>query len=250
MEEKIRQTINQLNELLGNKNYSLDAVDPKEIKLLKKNARYMPQEMFQNLVNNVKADGALTSLPLCCKDNDGKYIVLSGNHRVQAAVQAGIDRILIISIRKKITRQESVAIQLSHNAIEGQDDLVILKELWDEVEAIDLKLYAGLDTEILKELEKMEFVTISDTRPDFKQMILTFLPEEIDQLKTLIKDVDMFFSRDENVILSRKHYKEVFSLVLEVKEKYNIINNPTAFMKIMELAQSQMDALDPARAES
>lgn len=247
MEEKIQQTINEFNQLLGNKNYTLDIINPREIKLLKKNARYMAQEMFVNLVNNIKADGALTSLPLCHKDDDGKYVVLSGNHRVQAAVEANLEQIMVIVINKKISRQESVAIQLSHNAIEGKDDLVILKELWDDVEEIDLKLYAGLDSEILKELEKMEFVTISDTRPDFKQMIFTFLPEEIGQLKELIKNVDMFFSREENFILSRKHYEEVFSMMLEVKDRYNIVNNPTAMMKIIELAKLQLDALDPTQ---
>ncbi|MCP4259122.1 MAG: ParB N-terminal domain-containing protein [Planctomycetes bacterium] len=249
MEEKIRETIKEFNRLLGNKNYTLDIINPREIKLLKKNARYMSQEMFENLVNNIKADGALTSLPLCYKDDDDKYVVLSGNHRVQAAVEAKLEQILVIAINKKLSRQESVAIQLSHNAIEGKDDHVILKELWDEVEEIDLKLYAGLDTEILKELEKMEFVTISDTRPDFKQMILTFLPEEIDQLKELIKDADMFFSRDENFILSRKHYEEVFSVMLEVKDRYNIVNSPTAMMKIFELAKLQMDAMRPVDAQ-
>lgn len=247
---EIKKVLDTLNKLLGNKDYNLDIVNPRQIKLLQKNARYMSQEMFENLVNNIKNDGALTSLPLCYRDDDDKYIVLSGNHRVQAAVHAGLEQILIIVIKKKLTRQETVAIQLSHNAIEGKDDLVVLKELWDEVEEIDLKLYAGLDTEILKELEKMEYVTISDTRPDFKQVILTFLPEEIDQLNELIKDADMIFSRDENYILSRKHYDELFAQVLDIKERYNIVNNPTAFMKIFELAKLQLEYLNTPEAQT
>ena len=243
MEEKIQQTIEQLNALLGDAPYKLDFVNPKEIKLLDKNARYMPHEMFQNLVGNVKRDGALTSLPLCYRDGD-QLIVLSGNHRVQAAVHAGLEGILIILIDKDLTRQEQVAIQLSHNAIEGKDDPVILKELWTEIEDIDLKLYAGLDSEIIQELENMEFVTISETAPDFKQVILTFLPEEIDQLKKLMEDADILFSADENFVLSRKHYETVFELLLQVKEKFSIVNNPTALLKIMDIAKDRIAEQD------
>ncbi len=111
--EEIKQNLETLNNALGHKDYNLDIVNPKEIKLLQKNARYMPQEMFDNLVNNIANDGALTSLPLCHKDeDDDKYIVLSGNHRVQAAVHAGLQQILIIAIKKKLTREETVSIQL------------------------------------------------------------------------------------------------------------------------------------------
>ena len=174
MENNIKDAMEQLNSLLKNMPYKLDLVDPKKILLLEKNARYMSQEMFQNLVFNTKRDGALSSLPLCYREKAGLLVVLSGNHRVQAAVHAGIEQILVLIIDRELTRQEQVAIQLSHNAIEGKDDPVILKELWDEIKLIDLKMYAGLDSEIIKELERMEFISLADARPDFKQIILLF----------------------------------------------------------------------------
>lgn len=240
MDEKVRDTVEQLNSMLGDMPYKLDMVDPKKIKLLDKNARYMSHEMFENLVKNVRRDGALTSLPLCHR-HDGEMTVLSGNHRVQAAVHANIEKILVLVIDRELTRQELVSIQLSHNAIEGKDDPVILKELWSEIEDIDLKLYAGLDTELVNELENMEFVTISETSPDFKSIVFAFLPEEVDQIKTVMEDVDMLFSKDENFILSRKHYEEVFNVLVDVKDQYGIVNNPTAFMKIIEMAKGYME---------
>ena len=69
-------------------------IDPRELKLLKMNARFMRHEEFQRLVANVKKDGQLTSAPFAALDPaDGKYEVLSGNHRVQAAVSAGLEKI-------------------------------------------------------------------------------------------------------------------------------------------------------------
>jgi len=79
MEEKIQQTIDRLNETLsGRFPYRFNMVDPARIKLLEKNARYMDQPTFQQLVDNVRKDGALSSLPLCHQQPDGSMVVLSG----------------------------------------------------------------------------------------------------------------------------------------------------------------------------
>ena len=243
MDEKVQATIIDLNAHLSSAPYKLDLVDPKEIGLLDKNARYMSQEMFENLVNNIKRDGGLSSLPLCYRETLGRLIVLSGNHRVQAAVHAGLTEILILVIDKDLTREEQVAVQLSHNAIEGRDDPVILKELWDEIGQIELKMYAGLDSEVIKELEKMQFASIVEARPDFKQIALLFFPEEVGEIRELIGEIDVVCSGEENYLLSRAHYEEVFRLIVDVKDQYNIVNNPTAFMKIIELARSALNAL-------
>jgi hypothetical protein len=248
MESPLRQALDQLNTVLKDqgKPYILEVVDPASLKLLDKNARYMAQETFANLTNNIKVDGDLTSFPLCHREPDGKLLVLSGNHRAQAAVHAGVNEIIVLVLTRALTREEKVARQLSHNAISGKDDPVILKDLWDEIKEIDLKMYAGLDSEVLKELDKMQFVAISEAVPDFKQMVLLFLPEEIEELKKVLEDADTLFSGDENVVVSRQHYERVFKLVVEIKDKYGIVNNPTAFMKIMELARMQMEAMEPS----
>jgi len=244
------KALEQVNEVLRSQGrpYVLDVAEPKELKLLDKNARYMAQETFANLTNNIKVDGDLTSFPLCHREPDGKLLVISGNHRVQAAVHAGVKEIIVLVLIRELTREEKVARQLSHNAIAGKDDPVILKDLWDEIKELDLKMYAGLDSETLKELDKMQFVSISEAVPDFRQMVLLFLPEEIEELKKVLEDADALFTGDENVVVSRQHYERVFKLVVEIKDKYGIVNNPTAFMKIFELARTQMEAMEPTQA--
>ena len=245
MDEKIqqaREAAQRLNEIMGDQvPYKIDVVNPKEIELLDKNARYMTHDMFTSLVNNVKKDGALSSLPLCWKNPEGKLVVLSGNHRVQAATHAGLDFVMILVIEKDLSRSEQVAIQLSHNAISGKDDQAILKSLWEEIEDIDLRMYAGLDSELLAELDKLEFVTITDAQPEFKQIIFLFLPEEVEQIKALLQEADMLFSQDETFIVSRKHYEDVFSVLVQVKEQFNIVNNPTALMKVFELVKEKLN---------
>ena len=132
MAEEIREVLNLLNEkLAGLFPYRLEMATPGELKLLEKNARYMKAEQFQSLVENIKKDGNLSSLPLCYREKDGKLRVLSGNHRVQAGRQAGVEQILVMVVGDEKDSDARLAIQLSHNAIAGQDDLVILKELWE-----------------------------------------------------------------------------------------------------------------------
>jgi hypothetical protein len=245
MDEKVQATVRALSDRLRETNaapYTIDVADPSAIKLLDKNARYMSHEMFENLVQNIKRDGGLSSLPLCYRDPDGSLLVLSGNHRVQAAAQAGIKQILVMVIDRELTREEQVAVQLSHNAIDGKDDPLMLKKLWDEIKQIDLKFYAGLDSETIKELEKIQFVSISEARLEYKEIKLLFLPEQTATIKELMKDLDALFSSDEYYLLSRAHYDEVFNLLLDVKDKYNIVNSPTAFMKIVELARKAIEA--------
>lgn len=71
--------------------YTLE-IDPKEIKLLNLNARYMRHEEFKQLVDNIRRDGQLTSTPFLCREPNGKYLCLSGNHRTKAAIEAGLEK--------------------------------------------------------------------------------------------------------------------------------------------------------------
>ncbi|MFE0256323.1 hypothetical protein [Streptomyces sp. NPDC059010] len=58
------------------------------------------------------------------------------DHRALAAIEAGLPQIWWMQIDEPLPRQRQIALQLSHNAIAGQDDLTILKELYDELESV------------------------------------------------------------------------------------------------------------------
>ena len=92
-------------------------VNPRELKYLETNARYMRHEEFNRLCENIRHDGKLTSVPFCCKDDDGRYLILSGNHRVKAAVQVGLPTITVMVTDDPLSEDQRIAIQLSHNAI-------------------------------------------------------------------------------------------------------------------------------------
>ena len=71
-----------------------------------------------------------------------------------------------------------LAIQLSHNAIAGQDDLVILKELWEAIKDVQAKVYAGLDSDTCEGPAGHPVCGYqSEQRLQYKLVNFMFLPE-------------------------------------------------------------------------
>ena len=250
MAEEIREVLNLLNEkLAGLFPYRLEMVAPGELKLLEKNARYMKAEQFQSLVENIKKDGNLSSLPLCYREKDGKLRVLSGNHRVQAGRQAGVEQILVMVVGDEKDADERLAIQLSHNAIAGQDDLVILKELWEAITDVQAKVYAGLDSDTVKALQGIQFAAIAEQRLQYKIVTFTFLGHEVENLDELLKAIAVAFASDVVYLATLEAYAPLYELMLKIKKHCLIKNTTAAFMKYNELALIGYDQMVKVESE-
>jgi hypothetical protein len=244
MAEEIREALNLLNDKLsGLFPYRLELADPGDLKLLEKNARYMKAEQFQALVENIKKDGNLSSLPLCYREKDGKLRVLSGNHRVMAARQAGVEQVLVMVLADEKDMDERLAIQLSHNALAGQDDLVILKELWESIKSVQARIYAGLDSETVKALQGIQFAAITEQRLRYKLTNLLFLPEELEDLDALLKETAAAFAGDVVYLANLHTYDAFFKLITRIKKRCVIKNSAAAFLKLMELARIGLEQL-------
>ena len=139
----------------------LMVVKPESLTLLKDNARFFKRETFRQLRDNIAADKWLSSVPLCYRYPDGKLEVLSGNHRVQASIEAGIPLIMVLVITEELEKSKRIAIQLSHNSLVGEDDQSILANLWAQIENTRDQLYSGLDSEVVKDLKDVELVNFT-----------------------------------------------------------------------------------------
>lgn len=162
-----------------------------DLKLLDdgQNARFMTNQEFTRLVSNLREDGALTSVPLARLMDDGRYEVVSGNHRVQAAIEAfGRETEVDVMVTDQtLSRERLIALQLSHNAIVGQDDPAILKALYEEIDDIDWREYVGLDDEALGLLDDIDIAPLSEPNLEFQSLSIMFLPHE---LEAAVKVVD------------------------------------------------------------
>ncbi len=168
--------------------FVIEVVPLEKLDLLEKNARFMRSETFTRLVENIRADGQISQLPFCVKRDTGRFLVLSGNHRVKGARAADLADIPIIYPTEPLTEEQELAIQLSHNAIAGEDDPVVLKELWDTLSRVESKMYSGLDDKALGTLLQAPMPALSDVRLDFRTTTFLFLPTEVDRIRTTFED--------------------------------------------------------------
>lgn len=223
----------------------LAVVDPRDLVLLKKNARVFKKDVFQQLTANIRKDGRLSSMPLCRKMEDGKLEVLSGNHRVQASVQAGLSQILVMVIEEELSRASQIAIQLSHNALVGEDDTGILADLWSEIEDIEAKLYAGLSSDAVEKLEKIDLVSFTTPQVASRVMTFAFTEDEAERLNAVIESLEALPAK-EVYVQSIQHFDRFFDLLEQAKKKCSVRNTSLAMLQILDICETALAAMpDP-----
>lgn len=219
-------------------------IDPKEVKLLEVNARFMRHEEYKQLVDNIRKDGQLTSTPFLCKEEDGKWLCLSGNHRVMAAIDAGLKEIVYLATDDKLTNDQKVAIQLSQNAIVGQDDPATLKILYEGIIDTEMKKYSGLDDKTLDLLDKFSSISISESNLEFKTLQMIFLPNELENAKKVIDEALKGAKiADEAWLLKRSEYDDWLDAQELVTSSFGIKNVSTAVDIILKVFMKNITQL-------
>ena len=91
------------------------------------NANEMSGEDFAQLTDNIAKSG-LSSVPTCIKKNNGRYVMISGNHRLRACKKLHYKTLGILYCDEdEISQDEAIAIELSHNSLHGEANASILK---------------------------------------------------------------------------------------------------------------------------
>ena len=204
----------------------------------RKNARYMKGEQFNQLVENLRRDGVLTSLPLV-----HEQLVLSGNHRVLAAIKAGIEEAEVVEILGPLEEARKLALQLSHNAITGQDDPSILALLYADLD-LDWKTYSGVNDDVLKGMEELNLASLSAGATTYQDMLITFLPEEATAFLELVKRIETKGKKAVRLLASLEDFDRFFETTVAVKEKLNIQNTATAVRMMATLAVERLAQLE------
>lgn len=225
--------LKEISKLIYGDKAELRMVDPRSVQLLKTNARFMKKPMFDQLQANVQKDGMLSSVPLMHEYPDGHLEVISGNHRVKAAIKAELGAILALVLPYQET-SEKIAKQISHNSIAGEDDKQVLLQLWKEIEDIEMKIYSGLDSETVAELEKIDFSGFTAEQIRSKKLVFWFLPEEVDDFDQLLDESMDIASSDEVYMAAIGSYQKIFDSLVQVKKFRNIKNSAVALLWLID----------------
>ena len=220
----------------------LQIVEPTTLTLLKDNARFFKRETFRQLRDNIAADKKLSSVPLCYQHEDGKLEVLSGNHRVQASIEAGLAHIMVLVITETLDKSRRIAIQLSHNALVGEDDQSILANLWAQVESVQDKLYSGLDSELLKELGEVELVNFATPQVPAHMVTFLFTDGERDQLSEILDILADAARRSSAVhVCPGGQYEAFTKLLADLKNAEKIRDSSLAMTRLLEIAAEYLE---------
>lgn len=214
----------------------------------------MTAQQMEQLVANMRADGVMTSLPLMYEDPDlraaGETVeeILSGHHRVEAAIAVPFDEIDYLVITSKLTEQRKVAIQLSHNAIVGQDDPAKLAALYAGLD-LEARLYSGLDDGVLKAMENVELTGLN-VGIKYQEMHLFFLPEDQAVVSEALKTLEAAARKEQAYVARYEDYDAFFAAVVAVKSRFKAFNSAVAVRLLVDLALERLEQLKAEGAEA
>ena len=137
---------------------------------------------MRRLTENLRRDGALSSAPLIYGDR-----IISGHHRVEAAMKAGIVEADCLSIEGEVDEGRLTAIQLSHNSLAGEDDPEVLRQMLESLLPLEQAYAAVLDMEV----PKPPPLRPSIGTPDTVTVAVTFTPPDVEEIRR-VGDLSLF----------------------------------------------------------
>lgn len=212
----------------------IDEIVPTEV-----NANAMDKKDFEKLVRNIKKSGLSSMIACYRREEDGKYVIISGNHRYKACVQIGYSKINILYAEEsELTKDEIIALQLSHNTLHGEDDKGILKRLFDEISNIDYKEFAHISVDDIKVEEDMFSASIVPVSEHYKVSLVLYR-KDIDLLDELLEIVEEEKKTSDMVILADGDSNEgdFLEAISKAKKQFKIKSTSVAFSKILEMAK-------------
>lgn len=205
-----------------------------------RNARVMDPKTFKRLSSNIGKDSRLEQLPFCALRGDVLEIV-SGHHRVRAARAAGVTEIFILVDTSGLTRSEVVAKQLAHNAIQGADDVNVLKELFGELSTPADILESHIDPDLLTVPEPQPLTDVK-LDLDWRLVSLVFLPSGLKDFTQVVERL----SGDEAMVglCDLKVLPKFRETMAQVTKTYDIRAMGAALSKMCDIVHEHLRALD------
>lgn len=156
------------------------------------NAQVMQPAEFERLVENIGNRGALESLPYCAQPPGQDDIeIISGHHRVRAAVQAGVEPFWVMVDTSPLTRSQITAKQIAHNQLVGRSDERIIRQMLEHIENVDDLLETGLPQDFMPALPPDATAILTPHAEfDWRTVSLTFLPHQLDDFTALVATLD------------------------------------------------------------
>lgn len=223
--------------------WKYDKVDINLIDEAELDANEMTGEDFAALCDNISKSG-LSSVPCCYKKANGRYVMISGHHRLRACKKNHFATLGILWCdESELTQDEIIAIQLSHNSLHGQDNQSILKKLYEQIRSIDYKKFAHINIDEISPVST-DGISVYALKENFVFTIILY-PNSFENLDELYGDIREQAKKSDALILAHQEDNEMLLLKLqqEIGNQYNIKSPTIAFAKLLELAKERLEEI-------
>ncbi|MBO8460141.1 MAG: ParB-like nuclease domain-containing protein [Bacteroidetes bacterium] len=220
--------------------WKYEQVDIQLIDEAELNANEMSGEDFAALCDNIGRSG-LSSVPCCYKKQDGRFVMISGHHRLRACKKLRYKHIGILYCNEEeLTKDEIIAIQLSHNSLHGQDNRNILKKLFEQIQTVEFKKFAHINIDEISPVDT-NGIDISVMKDTFVFSIILY-PNSFDALDALLGDIREQSKKSDIVLLADQepHEEILLKLQKEIGDQFNIKSPSICFAKLLELAKERL----------
>jgi len=206
------------------------------------NARFMKPAQYKRLVENLRRDGVMTSTPLVGRiEGEEPIYIASGNHRVSAALEAGIEEGHCIEILEPLPRERFVAIQLAHNAIEGEDDPTVLRRLYDSL-SLEFKEYSGLTDESFS-MDDFNVTTLGGVTPMYTDVVFSFLADDAQAVEEFAKSAEKWAKKERpQLVCDYADFDAFFDTVVRTKDIKGVTNTAIALRTMIDIVNAHLDA--------
>ncbi len=203
------------------------------------NANEMTGEDFATLCDNIGKSG-LSSVPCCYKKDNGRFVMISGHHRLRACKKLHYKTLGILYCEEsELSQDEIIAIQLSHNSLHGQDNTSILKKLFEQIKSVDFKKFAHVNIDEIAPVST-DGISIYAMKENFVFSIILY-PDSFQNLDELYGDIREQAKKSDALILADQTNEELLmKLQSEIGKQYDIKSPAIAFAKLLELANGRL----------
>lgn len=204
------------------------------------NANEMTGEDFAQLCDNIGKSG-LSSVPSCYKKDNGRFVMISGHHRLRACKKLHYKTIgILYCLESELSKDEIIAIQLSHNSLHGHDNTSILKKLFEQIKSVDFKQFAHVNVDEIPPVNT-EGISVFALKENFVFTVVLY-PDSFDSLDELFGDIREQASKSDALILANEKENErlLLQLQTEIGKQYDIKSPSISFAKLLELASERL----------
>lgn len=134
------------------KKTTLQMLPAKELITLKRNPQYLTPKQMESLKSSIKRDGFCVPV-LVRPIEDDRYEIISGNHRVMAAKEIGVEN--IPCVLSDMTDSDAMRLAVNLNTIHGEPNPELLAPFLAELDEQTLA-QIHVEKDMMEELKKFD----------------------------------------------------------------------------------------------